>query len=218
MCLTARPVARTARSISHRLLNRRASCSGSDPVPITNPATNSIALFAPAFPEDSVLGFQGFIQIGIGVGIAIGLGFQGFWFLVSCVSWLHPNRDRYRDRDRDRLFTTNSRDGTARGFLERLGEFLIFMKFHVFHGFIQIGIAIGIAIGIGIGIGIGIDCRVEKRAVAFNCSFSVQSSHHCLLRIFCICQGRWTSSFSGKYFPRPSSGVHSVNSPAMFPR
>jgi hypothetical protein len=36
--------------------------------------------------------------------------------------------------------------GASLGFLERQGKFLIFMKFHVFHGFIQIGI--GIAIGI----------------------------------------------------------------------
>ena len=83
-----------------------------------------------------VSGFHGFIQIGIGVGIGIG---------IDCL-------------------TTNTRDGTARVFihrftqitqifwgiarvfLERQGEFLIFMKFHVFHGFIQIGIGIAIAI------------------------------------------------------------------------
>jgi hypothetical protein len=40
--------------------------------------------------------------------------------------------------------------GASLGFLERQGKFLIFMKFHGFHGFIQIGIAIAI--------GIGIDC------------------------------------------------------------
>jgi len=39
--------------------------------------------------------------------------------------------------------------GIARVFLERQGEFLIFMKFHVFQGFIQIGVGIAIAIGIG---------------------------------------------------------------------
>ncbi|HOE61183.1 MAG TPA: hypothetical protein PK576_06005, partial [Kiritimatiellia bacterium] len=38
--------------------------------------------------------------------------------------------------------------GIARVFLERQGEFLIFMKFHVFHGFIQIGVGVAIAIGI----------------------------------------------------------------------
>ena len=64
--------------------------------------------------------FLGFIQIGVGVGIAIG---------IDCL-------------------TTKTRDGIARIFGERQGEFLIFMKFHVFHGFIQIGIGVGIAIGI----------------------------------------------------------------------
>ena len=36
--------------------------------------------------------------------------------------------------------------GIARVFLERQGEFPIFMKFHVFHGSIPIGIGIGIGI------------------------------------------------------------------------
>jgi hypothetical protein len=38
--------------------------------------------------------------------------------------------------------------GASLGFLERQRKFLIFMKFHVFQGFIQIGVGIGIAIGI----------------------------------------------------------------------
>ena len=85
---------------------------------------------------------------------------------VSCVSGFHPNRGRDRYRYRDRLFNhehtgwhcsgfypqiyTDYADfwGIARVFGERQGESLIFMKFHVFHGFIQIGI----------GIGIGSDC------------------------------------------------------------
>jgi hypothetical protein len=85
-----------------------------------------------------LLWFHGFIQIGVGIGIAIGIDY----------------------------LTTNTRDGTARVFypqiytdyadflghrsvfLERQGEFLIFMKFHVFQGFIQIGIGVAIAIGI----------------------------------------------------------------------
>ena len=65
--------------------------------------------------------FQGFIQIGVGVGIAID------------------------------YLTTSTRDGIARVFLERQGEFPIFMKFHVFHGSIPIGIGIAIAIGIDTG-------------------------------------------------------------------
>ena len=47
--------------------------------------------------------FHGFIQIGIAIGIAIG---------IDCL-------------------TTNTRDGTARVFLERQREFLIFMCFMV---------------------------------------------------------------------------------------
>jgi len=77
--------------------------------------------------------FQGFIQIGIGIGIAIG---------IDCL-------------------TTKTRDGIARIFGERQGEFLIFMKFHVFHGFIQIGVGVGIAIAIGIGI-------VDPRPATFD--------------------------------------------------
>jgi len=50
------------------------------------------------------------------------------------------------------------------GFLERQGEFLIFMKFHVFHGFIQIGV------GVGIAIGIGIDCCARAVARSDKCN------------------------------------------------
>nr|HPK38156.1 hypothetical protein [Kiritimatiellia bacterium] len=39
--------------------------------------------------------------------------------------------------------------------------FLIFMKFHVFHGSIQIGI--------GVGIAIGIDCRAHETARNDEC-------------------------------------------------
>jgi len=122
--------------------------------------------------------FYGFIRIGIGIAIGIGcfttghiLGFHGFWFQgfkVSGfqVSRFHPNRGRYRYRYRDRSFNhehtgwhcsgfhpqiyTDYADflGIARVFWERQREFLIFMKFHVFQGFIQIGVGVGIAIGI----------------------------------------------------------------------
>ncbi|HPW75901.1 MAG TPA: hypothetical protein PLJ32_07980, partial [Kiritimatiellia bacterium] len=73
-------------------------------------------------------------------------------------------RGRYRDRDRSfnhehtgwhcsgfypQIYTDYADFfGHRSVFLERQGEFLIFMKFHVFHGSIQIGIAIGIAIEI----------------------------------------------------------------------
>ena len=49
--------------------------------------------------------------------ISLVSGFQGFK-----VSRFHPNRDRDRYRDRDRLFTTNSRDGTARVFIHRFTQ------------------------------------------------------------------------------------------------
>ena len=89
------------------------------------------------------------------------------WVSGFRVSGFHPNRYRDRYRYRDRLFNhehtgwhcsgfypqiyTDYADflGIARVFLERQGEFLIFMKFHVFRGFIQIGVGIAIAIGIG---------------------------------------------------------------------
>ncbi len=82
------------------------------------------------------------------------------------VSGFHPNRGRYRYRYRNRLFNHEHTGwhrsgfypqiyadcadflGIARVFWNARGEFLIFMKFHVFHGFIQIGVAIGIGIGI----------------------------------------------------------------------
>jgi len=50
--------------------------------------------------------------------------------------------------------------GASLGFWERQGEFLIFMKFHVFHGFIQIGVAIAIAIGI--------DCLTTGHFLGFH--------------------------------------------------
>ena len=117
-----------------------------------------------------VSGFHGFIQIGIGVGIAIG---------IDCLP-------------------QNTRDGTARVFIhrftqitqifwgiarvfgERQREFLIFMKFHVFQGFIQIGVGIGIAIGKGFMVSgfkvsgfrgfhlsrpTGVSCPVSRRLV-----------------------------------------------------
>jgi len=54
--------------------------------------------------------------------------------------------------------------GIARVFWNARGEFLIFMKFHVFHGFIQIGV------GIGIAIGIGIDCYARAVARSDKCN------------------------------------------------
>ena len=80
--------------------------------------------------------FLGFIQIGVGIGIGIGIDY----------------------------LTTNTRDGIARVFWNARGEFLIFMKFHVFHGFIQIGV------GIGIAIGIGIDCYARAVARSDKCN------------------------------------------------
>ena len=108
------------------------------------------------------------------------LWFQGFWvsgFQVSgfhpnryrdrdrdrfsLVSGFHPNLDRYRYRYRYRLFNHEHTGWHCSGFLERQGEFLIFMKFHVFHGFIQIGVGVGIGIGIAIGI-------VDPRPATFD--------------------------------------------------
>jgi len=57
---------------------------------------------------------------------------------VSCLSWFHSNRDRYRYRYRyrNRLFNHELTGWHRSVFLERRGEFPLFMKFHVFHGFI----------------------------------------------------------------------------------
>jgi len=127
-----------------------------DPRPATFDPRRSTG--TPAFPTPQVAfqgfwflvsGFQGFLQIGVGVGVAIGIDY----------------------------LTTNTRDGTARVFIhrftqitqiflgiarvfgERQGEFLIFMKFYVFHGFLQIGV--------GIGIAIGIDCLTTEHFFGF---------------------------------------------------
>jgi len=64
---------------------------------------------------------------------------------VSCFSWFHPNRGRYRYRYRGRLFN----HGTL--------SWVSWFQVSRFHGFIQIGIGVGIGIGIAIGIAIGID-------------------------------------------------------------
>ena len=76
---------------------------------------------------------------------------SGFWFQGFRVSGFHPNRGRGRDRDRyrNRLFHHRTHGMASLGFFwNARGKFLIFMKFHVFHGFIQIGIGIAIAFGI----------------------------------------------------------------------
>ncbi|HPW75598.1 MAG TPA: hypothetical protein PLJ32_06435, partial [Kiritimatiellia bacterium] len=73
-----------------------------------------------------VSGFQGFIQIGVGIAIGIGIDHLTTKHTGWHCSGFYPQ------------IYTDYADfwGIARVFWERQGEFLIFMKFHVFHGFI----------------------------------------------------------------------------------
>jgi hypothetical protein len=92
---------------------------------------------------------QVFIQIGIGIGIGID----------HLITNTRDGTAQFLSTDLHRL--RRFFGGIARVFGGRQGEFPIFVKFHVFHGSIQIGI--------GIGIAIGIDCRAHEAARNDEC-------------------------------------------------
>jgi len=92
--------------------------------------------------------FQGFIQIGIGIAIAI--GFQGFWFQGFRVSGFTVSSKSGSGslsgsgfRVSGFRISSKSGSGSLSGSGFRVSGFLV-SGFHVFHGFIQIGVAIGI--------------------------------------------------------------------------
>jgi len=140
------------------------SVSGSVSVSVSGPATrdprhSTCGDRQGRFPEPSADALKRALKATL-FGFRVSW-FRGFWFLGFRVSGFHPNRGRDRDRYRDRLFNHEHTGWHCSGFWERQGEFLIFMKFHVFHGFIQIGVGVGIGIGIAIGI-------VDPRPATFD--------------------------------------------------